>query len=104
MLYTGIVSVQAAYFSAFNFLVVVACVIILASSLDDLFIDVYYWIRAAYRALVIRRRYPRLTAQTLRSEEQRWFAIMVPAWGVIGASCTHSILIGLFEMGMKGRR
>lgn len=90
----GDLVLQAAYFSAFNLLVVIACVVILASSLDDLFIDAYYWVRAAYRSLVIRRRYPRLTAQELRSEEESWFAIMVPAWkeyAVLAQMIEHTI-------------
>lgn len=87
-------SMQAVYFGTFNTLVVITCVLILASSLDDLFIDIYYWIRAAYRTLVIRRRYPRLTVEALRSEEERWFAIMVPAWkeyAVLAQMIEHSI-------------
>ncbi|VWC73701.1 general secretion pathway protein E [Burkholderia aenigmatica] len=87
---------QAAYFGVSNTLVVLACLVILVSSLDDLFIDAYYWIRAAYRAWVIRRRYPRLTAQALRSEKERWFAIMVPAWkeyAVLAQMIEHTIAV-----------
>ncbi|MGT0251097.1 glycosyl transferase family protein [Burkholderia pyrrocinia] len=85
---------QAEYFHVFNALVVIACVVILASSLDDLYIDAHYWVRAAYRAIVIRRRYPRLTAQALRDEDERWFAIMVPAWkeyAVLAQMIEHTI-------------
>lgn len=85
---------EAAYFGLFNALVVIACVVILASSIDDLYIDIHYWLRAAYRALVIRPRYPRLTAQALRKEEERWFAIMVPAWkeyAVLAQMIEHTI-------------
>ncbi|UEB99676.1 glycosyltransferase [Burkholderia vietnamiensis] len=67
---------------------------ILVSSLDDLYIDAFYWIRAAYRRFVIHRRYPRLTAQELRGEDERWFAIMVPAWkeyAVLAQMIEHTI-------------
>ena len=40
--------------------VVVIALVILVSGLDDLFIDAYYWIRQAYRGLVIRPRHPPL--------------------------------------------
>ncbi|AJY04069.1 glycosyl transferase family protein [Burkholderia sp. SIMBA_043] len=85
---------QAAYFDAFNAVVVVVCTVILVSSLDDLYIDAFYWIRAAYRRFVIHRRYPRLTAQELRGEDERWFAIMVPAWkeyAVLAQMIEHTI-------------
>lgn len=54
--------------------------IILLSSLDDFFIDAYYWIRQAYRTLTIRRRYPPLRVEQLRDRPERPLALMVPAW------------------------
>jgi adsorption protein B len=63
-------------------------VLILLSSLDDAFVDAWYWIREFYRWFWIRAQYPPLTAEALRSQPERPIAIMVPAWkesDVIGA-------------------
>lgn len=54
--------------------------LIFVSSLDDAFIDAYFWIRHFYRRLVIRRRYPRLRLESLAVREEAPFALMVPAW------------------------
>jgi adsorption protein B len=55
-------------------------VIILVSSIDDVFIDAYYWIRQGIRALTVQRKYPRLRLEQLRSKPESPFAIMIPAW------------------------
>ncbi len=68
------------YFGALNTLIVVTAFIILVSGMDDLFIDVCYWLGAAHRAVFKREANLGLTAEDLRSRDERWFAIMVPAW------------------------
>jgi adsorption protein B len=76
------------YYHGMQTATAVVAVIILISSLDDLFIDAWYWIRRTYRYLTIERRYRPLTAEQLYTREQQPLAIMVPAWqedGVIGA-------------------
>lgn len=60
---------------------------IAVSSLDDLFIDVVYWCRRAWRALTVYRKHPPHAYQSLFSFKEKPLAIMVPAWhefGVIG--------------------
>lgn len=59
---------------------VIITVLITVSSLDDLFVDGWYWLRSFYRWFWIRSRYPRLTAEALDSKPERPIAIMVPAW------------------------
>lgn len=54
--------------------------LIFVSSLDDAFIDVYFWGRTLYRKLTIHRRYPRLRLDSLHEAEEASFAVMVPAW------------------------
>lgn len=56
-----------------------ACLIIV-SSLDDAFIDVYYWIRRIYREFRVYRRFGHLTVEQLREKPELPLAIMVPAW------------------------
>lgn len=70
----------ADYYRCLEILTAVVSVVILLSSIDDLFIDVWYWTRQAYRSVMVRRRYKRLTAQELRDRPEQPMAIMVPAW------------------------
>jgi bacteriophage N4 adsorption protein B len=55
---------------------------ILLSSVDDLFIDVWYWCRRVYRWWTLERtgQLKPLTAEQLRERDEQPIAIMVPAW------------------------
>jgi hypothetical protein len=53
---------------------------ILLVSLDDFYIDLFYWLRRIKRALTHKRVYRPLTVEALRGEPQKPIAIMVPAW------------------------
>jgi bacteriophage N4 adsorption protein B len=68
------------YFNALNGLIVATAFVILVSGLDDLFIDVCFWSSEFVRRVIRRSRGPRITAEDLRARDERWFAIMVPAW------------------------
>lgn len=70
----------ADYYRGLEIFTAVVGVVILLSSLDDLFIDAWYWVREAYRSLTVRRQYKRLTAEQLREHAEQPMAIMVPAW------------------------
>lgn len=70
----------AEYYVALEWVAVVVAVIIMISSLDDLFIDGYYWLREGYRALTIQRVYRPLTPEQLIEKPPQPFAIMIPAW------------------------
>ncbi|HLP96867.1 MAG TPA: glycosyl transferase family protein [Sideroxyarcus sp.] len=70
----------ADYLYALDVLAVFTALAILGSSLDDLFIDLYYWGRELYRWVFVRSRYQPLRIEDLYQDEQRPFAIMVPAW------------------------
>jgi adsorption protein B len=58
----------------------VIAVLILLSSIDDLFIDLWYWIREIYRAFTVKRVHRPLAVEQLRAREEQPIAIMVPAW------------------------
>ncbi len=58
---------------------VIVAVLILISSVDDLFVDAWFWIRKFYRRFFMRR-YPPLTAEAIRAAREKPLAIMVPAW------------------------
>ncbi|HYF20837.1 MAG TPA: glycosyl transferase family protein [Ramlibacter sp.] len=72
----------AEYNSGLEILAAILALVIFVSSLDDLFIDLWYWARTAYRKFKVERgpRYSRLTAEVLRDREEQPLAIMVPAW------------------------
>jgi adsorption protein B len=68
------------YYHAMEYVAMVIAVLILVSSVDDLFIDAWYWVRVTIRHFTIGRRYRPLRAEQLMAREQQWLAIMVPAW------------------------
>ncbi len=55
-------------------------VLFLVSGLDDLFIDIIYYVRWAYRKLFKRKFIKPLTLERLGAVEEQRVAIMVPAW------------------------
>ncbi|MFG1401406.1 glycosyl transferase family protein [Xanthobacter sediminis] len=58
----------------------VVAVLILLSSLDDLFIDAWYWTRRVYRRFAIEPFIRPLSAQALYQKDEQPLAIMIPAW------------------------
>lgn len=69
-----------AYAGVLQVMAVVTVILIAISSIDDLFVDACFWIRALYRRLVIRPRHDRLTPAELAACPEQPLAIMVPAW------------------------
>lgn len=72
----------ANYYAALEAVAAAVAVLILISSLDDLFIDIWYWVRESWRTLTVkkRREYRPLTQQDLLQRPEQPLAIMVPAW------------------------
>jgi len=72
----------ANYYATLETVAAAVAVLILISSLDDLFIDVWYWVRESWRTLTVkkRREYRPLTQQDLLQRPEQPLAIMVPAW------------------------
>lgn len=70
------------YYATLEVVAVAVAVLILVSSLDDLFIDAWYWIRESWRTLTLKKRagYRPLTEQDLLQRPEQPLAIMVPAW------------------------
>lgn len=60
----------------FIFLVIV----FLISGLDDLFVDLVYYIRSGYRALFRRHLIRPVTREQLNACPEKPIAIMIPAW------------------------
>lgn len=82
------------YWGVIEWSILIIAVIILISSLDDLFIDLIYWYRQTWRRLVVRRRHPPLPIERLGEVEEKPFAIMIPAWkeaGVIGRMLENTV-------------
>ena len=70
----------ANYYDALEILVAIIAVLIFVSSIDDLFIDLWYWTRRIFRSLTVKRTHARLTTEQLREKGEQTLAIMVPAW------------------------
>lgn len=70
----------AHYYSFLEVATIGIAVLILISSLDDLFIDLWYWSRRLFRKFTVDRKYRPLTAQQLLDRDEQPLAIMVPAW------------------------
>lgn len=70
----------ADYYRGLEIVAAITAVIILISSLDDLFIDLWYWVREIRRSFTVKRKYKPLTATQLRAVPEQPLAIMVPAW------------------------
>ncbi|UKE46632.1 glycosyl transferase family protein [Xanthomonas cerealis] len=86
----------ANYYAFLETAAVVVAVVILISSLDDLFIDAWYWVRELWRSAIVKQRseYRPLTQQDLQQRPEQTLAIMVPAWAefdVIGQMVENMI-------------
>lgn len=55
-------------------------VVILIASIDDFFVDCWYWLRELYRWYWITAQHPALKVEALEAKIERPIAIMVPAW------------------------
>ncbi|MEJ8839652.1 glycosyl transferase family protein [Ramlibacter sp. AN1133] len=72
----------AEYNSGLEVLAAILALVIFVSSLDDLFIDCWYWVRRLIRRAKVESsaQYRRLSVDQLRDREEQPMAIMVPAW------------------------
>lgn len=70
----------AEYYSVIDWITAVLAVIILISSIDDLIIDAWYWVREGVRTFTVRRRYSPLRPADIRNRPEQPMAIMIPAW------------------------
>lgn len=84
-------AVLISYFLMWYLLILLACLFVI-SGLDDLFIDVYYWVHYLYR-LWRTRHYKPLTYEKLIEKDEQKIAILVPCWqeaNVIGVMLKHN--------------
>lgn len=75
------------YLYVLKSIAIVIAVVIFISGLDDLFIDLFYWGRRAWRALTVYSHHEQMNYKALLGVDEKPLAIMVPAWqehGVIG--------------------
>jgi len=80
------------YFLMWYFLIGLS-VLFIFSGLDDLFIDIWYWVRACRRYFK-RRQYPPLTYEKLSRQPEQQIAILVPCWheaNVIATMLKHNV-------------
>ena len=70
----------ADYYRWLEYAAIAVAIIILLSSIDDLFVDAWYWLREIRRALTVKRHYKPLRPEQLRDRPEQHIAIMIPAW------------------------
>ena len=73
---------------------IVSAVGFLVCGLDDLYVDLYFYIRRLYRRLFVEPKHPRLTEDDLRRKPEQGIAIMIPAWdehAVIAQMLEHTL-------------
>lgn len=70
----------ADYIRFVEYVAAVVAVVILISSIDDLFVDAWYWGRRIYRRFVIEPFIRPLTPNALYQRDEQPLAIMIPAW------------------------
>lgn len=75
-----IIDYIALYWLFVKILLYVSAVIIALNSMDDLFIDMYYWTRRVYRKFFVLNRHKPLESKKLYNIEEKPIAIMLPAW------------------------
>jgi bacteriophage N4 adsorption protein B len=68
------------YLYSLMYVAIVLAGIILISGLDDLFIDIVYWVRRTWRAMTVYRKNPQFSINKLYALDEKPMAIMVPAW------------------------
>jgi len=61
-------------------LAVLVNALVFVSSLDDAFIDAYFWLWTLRRRLTVHRKHARLRLESLHDRAETPFVIMVPAW------------------------
>lgn len=75
------------YLYVLKIIAITVAILMMISGIDDLFIDIYYWIRRLVRSMTIYRKYKHMSYERLYELDEKPLAIMVPAWnehGVIG--------------------
>lgn len=79
-----LVDVVATYLYGLKFVAIGLAILMLISGVDDLVIDLVYWVRRAWRAIIVYRTHDRLHARALSVPAEKPLAIMVPAWHETG--------------------
>lgn len=82
-----LIDIAASFLFVLKYIAIAIAIIISISSIDDLFIDIVYWVRRFIRSITVYRQSPKMQYSALFSVPEKPLAIMVPAWhetGVIG--------------------
>jgi bacteriophage N4 adsorption protein B len=82
-----LIDVLGNYLYGLKYIAMATALVLIVTGIDDLFIDLFYWIRRAWRALTVYQRHERGGFDLLQGAAEKPLAIMVPAWretGVVG--------------------
>lgn len=68
------------YMYVMTYVIIVIALFVTFSGLDDLIIDVVYWVRRMWRAVTVYKRHKRTGFEALYDKPEKPLAIMIPAW------------------------
>ncbi|PSW73424.1 glycosyl transferase family 2 [Photobacterium sp. GB-50] len=72
------------YLYGLRLVLFVTMVILCICGIDDLFVDIYYWVRHLWRKGTVYKKYTRKNVDDLYQKDEQPLAIMVPAWQEFG--------------------
>lgn len=78
------VEIFANYLYGLRYIAVTLMILMLFFAIDDVFVDLYYWIRRGWRALFVYRKRAGFDEKDLLKIKEKPLAIMVPAWQEVG--------------------
>jgi len=87
-----IIDFIAGYWLVIKYLVLFAAIIITLSSLDDFFIDLYYWVRRIWRKFTVYTKHKHFDVNELYKIQEKPIAIMLPAWNEKGVIANMAAL------------
>lgn len=77
-----------------TWIIAAVAIVFLINGIDDLLIDVLFVLWRFYRRVFFSKEHRPISAELLASDEEKWIAIMVPAWheqSVIGKMLDHAV-------------
>ncbi len=80
----NLIDITAIYLYVLKNISLVLLVLLLLFALDDLFIDLVYWLRRGWRLLRVYRHRPLFDEKKLYVVKEQPLAIMIPAWQEVG--------------------
>lgn len=80
----NVIDIVTVYLYVLRYISLVLLIVLLVFALDDVFVDLYYWLRRLWRGITVYRNKPVFDEQQLYIHKEKPIAIMIPAWQEVG--------------------